>query len=65
MINDSDETEGRQLYRARADALALAQIAMAKRQVKLMENLAEIESLPPGSDREPEYLRQRREHPDE
>lgn len=65
MINDSDETEGRQLYRARADALARAQIAMAKRHVKLTENSAEIESLPPGTDREPEYLRQRMDHPDE
>lgn len=32
--DDSDETEGRALYRARADRLAQAQVAMAKRRVK-------------------------------
>ncbi len=34
MNDDSDETEGRKLYRAKADALANAQIAMGKRRVK-------------------------------
>ena len=33
--DDADETEGRRLYRARANALARAQISMAKRKVKL------------------------------
>ena len=33
--NDPDETEGRALYRARADALANAEIAYGKRAVKL------------------------------
>lgn len=31
--NDPDETEGRRLYRQAADALAQAQIAMARRRV--------------------------------
>lgn len=66
MADDSDETEGRLLYRARADALAKAQIAMARRKVKLTPaEQEEAESLPHGTDREPEYLRQRMEHPDE
>jgi hypothetical protein len=33
--DDSDETEGRRLYRAQANALAKAQIAMGKRRSKL------------------------------
>jgi hypothetical protein len=33
--DDSDETEGRRLYRAQADALARSQVSMAKRKVKL------------------------------
>jgi hypothetical protein len=33
--NDPDETEGCALYRARADALARAQAAIARRRVKL------------------------------
>jgi hypothetical protein len=33
--DDPDETEGRKLYRERADALANAQLAMAKRKFKL------------------------------
>lgn len=35
MTDDSDETEGRRLYRARADVLAKSQIAMGKRRSKL------------------------------
>lgn len=31
---DPDETEGRRLYRARADALASAQESLSKRRVK-------------------------------
>lgn len=34
-MSDPDETEGRKLYRAQADALAKAQINMARRTVKL------------------------------
>lgn len=34
MTDDSDETEGRKLYRARADALANAQVAYSKRRIK-------------------------------
>jgi hypothetical protein len=33
--DDSDETEGRKLYRAHADRLANAQVNMARRKVKL------------------------------
>lgn len=36
--DDSDETEGRRLYRARADALAKSQVAMGKRRFKLAED---------------------------
>jgi hypothetical protein len=36
--DDSDETEGRRLYRAQADALAKAQVAMGKRRVRLAED---------------------------
>lgn len=35
MVDESDETEGRRLYRAQADALAKAQVAMAKRKVQM------------------------------
>lgn len=37
MDDDSDETEGRRLYRAKADALAQAQVAYGRRRVKLAE----------------------------
>jgi hypothetical protein len=33
--DDSDETDGRALYRARANSLATAQIAMSKRKIKM------------------------------
>lgn len=33
--DDPDETEGRKLYRARAEALATAQVSYARRRVKL------------------------------
>ncbi len=35
MTDDPDDTAGRQLYRARADTLAKAQMAMATRRVRL------------------------------
>jgi hypothetical protein len=35
-----DETEGRKLYRARAEALARAQVNMARRPVKLLKGPA-------------------------
>lgn len=38
--DDPDETEGRALYRARAEALAQAQLAMGKRRVKLGDDKA-------------------------
>ena len=34
-LNDPDETEGRKLYRSYANALANAQVSMAKRKVSL------------------------------
>lgn len=34
-MDDSDETEGRKLYRDRADALVAAQQGMARRKVKM------------------------------
>ena len=34
--DDPDETEGRKLYRAQADALAQAQVSIAQRKVKLI-----------------------------
>lgn len=34
MTDDSDDTEGRRLYRAKADALATAQTSMAQRKIK-------------------------------
>lgn len=37
--NDPDETEGRKLYRAKADALANAQVSIAQRSVKLSEQV--------------------------
>jgi hypothetical protein len=50
MSDDPDETEGRRLYRARANALANAQIAMAARKIKLrrdeMEHSASPEQAP-------------------
>jgi hypothetical protein len=36
--DDSDETEGRRLYRARADALARSQVAMGKRRFKIADD---------------------------
>lgn len=38
--DDPDETEGRALYRAQANALAHAQVSYARRNVKLSDNLA-------------------------
>lgn len=34
-LNDPDETEGRKLYRAHANALAKAQVGIARRKVSL------------------------------
>ncbi|NGX42279.1 MAG: hypothetical protein K940chlam7_00557 [Chlamydiae bacterium] len=34
-LNDPDETEGRKLYRSRANALARAQVSLAQRKVSL------------------------------
>lgn len=34
-LNDADETEGRKMYRARANALAKAQVGLARRKVSL------------------------------
>ena len=34
-LNDADETEGRKLYRSRANALARAQVSLARRKVTL------------------------------
>jgi hypothetical protein len=44
------------------------QIALAAARAKISNVIVpggDSETLPPGVDREPEYLRQRREHPDE
>jgi hypothetical protein len=38
MADDADETEGRRLYRQRADALAMSQTAMSKRKVKMLDD---------------------------
>ncbi len=34
-LNDADETEGRKMYRAYADALAKAQVHLARRKITL------------------------------
>lgn len=41
MDDDPDETEGRHLYRARADALAKAQVSYGKRRVKPLKETDE------------------------
>lgn len=38
MTDDSDETDGRRLYRARADALTKSQVEMGKRRFKLADD---------------------------
>lgn len=48
--NDPDETEGRKLYRARADAYAGAQINYGRRGVKLTKNSSDVVKLELSTD---------------
>jgi hypothetical protein len=50
MTDDSDETEGRKLYRAHADALARAQVSMGKRRIKLIIEVNPFQNEPPYAD---------------
>jgi hypothetical protein len=74
-VDSSDETEGRRLYRAQADALAQSQISMATRKVKIRKDrkaqrgsqvevvLSALRTIDAsGSSRRPVWLRHEGEH---